>query len=431
MAHIKTLSRRSFLYGGKTVLALPFLDTYATAAVSNARATTRMVFMGVGYGFTIDSFFPTKAGRFSEIGLTEGLSPLARHQDDITMVANLTSGLTGDPHSGSTNFLTGADNVGVAGKVFSNSISCDQVAAEELCKETRYKSLRVTPATLSENNGHGRGLSLSWDKAGNPLPGLDGPLAFYSALFATANENTKEIRRRLQQKKSVLDLMELNSRSVNDRLGTTDRAKLDEYFQAIRQVELAMGQEESWLDRPKPQATFQYQQAPGGEKEIRLMYDLIALALHTDATRVLTYMMPNQTLLESIGVQLVPHALSHYEIAPGHKAASQIRDKKHAELFGYFLDRLKEKTDAEGQRLFDTCIVSLGSSIRGQHQMKNVPLILAGGGGKRIRRGESIILPKADTPLSNLWLTLLQEAGVKTDTFSQSTGTVPELLLPT
>ena len=429
MAHIKTISRRSFLYSANAILALPFLDTLAKAAAQTQPDIKRMVFMGVGYGFTIDSFFPTKSGRFADIGLPEGMAPLKRHQDDITMVGNLTSGLTGDPHSGSTNFLTGANNVGVAGKTFFNSISCDQIAAEELCKDTRYRSLRVTPATLSENNGHGRGLSLSWDKAGNPLPGLDGPLAFYRALFANKDEKTAETRHRLEQKKSILDLMELNSRSVNNMLGKEDQTKLDEYFQAIRQVELAVGQEQSWLDRPKPQASFQYQEAPSGEKEIKLMYDLIALALQTDATRVLTYMMPNKTLIDSIGlVNMEPHRLSHYEIAPSYKEASKVRDRKHTELLSYFLDGLKEKKDANGQRLFDTCIVSLGSAIRGQHQMKNLPLILAGGGSKRIKRGESIMLPKENTPLSNLWLTLLQEAGVKADKFSQSTGAVAELL---
>jgi hypothetical protein len=427
MTYIKNISRRSFLYSANAILVLPLMNSLVKAVPATQPDPKRMVFMGVGYGFTIDSFFPTKSGKFSDIGLPEGMAALKRHQDDLTMVGNLTSGLTGDPHSGSTNFLTGANNVGVSDKTFFNSVSCDQIAAEELSKNTRYKSLRVTPATLSENNGHGRGLSLSWDKAGNPLPGLEGPLAFYRALFANKDEKTAETRYRLEQKKSILDLMEINSRTVNNQIGKDDQAKLDEYFQAIRQVELAVGQEAAWLDRPKPQASFQFQEAPSGEKEIKLMYDLIALALQTDATRVLTYMMPNKTLLESIGVKFHPHALSHYEIGTGHKEASKIRDRKHAELFAYFLDRLKEKKDSHGLSLFDSTIVSFGSSIRGQHQMKNIPLILAGGGA-RLKRGESIILPKQDTPLSNLWLTLLQEAGVKTDKFSQSTGTVREIL---
>ena len=429
MSHIKHISRRSFLVGAtNTFLALPFLESIANATALSQPDIKRMVFMGVGYGFTIDNFFPTKSGKFSDLGLTPGMAPLKRHQDDITMVGNLTSGNTGDPHSGSTNFLTGADNVGVAGKTFSNTISCDQIAAETLCQDTRYRSLRIVPATLNENNGHGRGLSLSWDKAGNPLPGLNSTLAFYRALFANKNENMAETRYRLEQKKSILDLMDLNGQSVNKHLGKDDQTKLDEYFQSIRQVELALGQEKSWLDKPKPQAAFEYQEAPSGEKEIQLAYDLIALALQTDATRVLTYMMPNTTLLQSIGVNFNPHLLSHYEIGEIYKAPSRLRDTKHSELFAYFLDRLKEKKDANGQRLFDNCIVSFGSAIRGQHQMKNLAPIITGGAAKRIKRGEYIILPQADTPLSNLWLTLLQEAGVKTDKFSKSTGPVPELL---
>ena len=338
------------------------------------------------------------------------------------------SGRASDPHFGSTNFLTGVDTIGIPGKDFSNAISCDQVAAEVLGKDTRYQSLRLNMLSQYENNGHGRGLSMSWDRQGNPLPGIDTMLALYNALFANKSESLAVAKRRLAEKQSVLDLMELNGKAVSGQLGKDDRFKLDEYFQSIRQAELALGQETRWLDRPKPDATFAYQGAPSGEKEIRLAYDLIALALHTDATRIVTYMMPNKALLQSLGCPHEPHLISHYEIGPVYREPSQQREKKHCEMLSYFFDRLKEKKGANGRTLFDSTIVSFGTAIRCSHVMKSIPVILAGGACRRLKRGEYIELPKESTPISNLWLTLLQEAGVPVEHFGQSTGIVPETL---
>lgn len=434
MAHLRTTSRRSFLAAAGAVLALPYLESHADAADPKPAAAggdaARMVFLGVGYGFTNETFYPTKPGRWAQIGLPPGMAPLRAHQDDVTMVGNLASGRASDPHFGSTNFLTGVDTVGVAGKDFSNAVSCDQVAAEVLGKDTRYQSLRLNTLSQYENSGHGRGLSMSWDRQGNPLPGLDTLLALYNALFANKSESLEAARHRLAERQSVLDLMEFNGRAVNRQLSKEDQFKLDEYFQSIRQAELALAQEARWLDRPKPDAPSAYQEPPSGEQEIRLTYDLIALALHTDATRVITCMLPNKSLLQSLGCPHEPHLISHYEIGPVYREPSEKREKKHSELLAYFFDRLKEKKGAKGRSLFDSTLVGFGSTIRYGHVMKDIPLVLAGGACRRLRRGEYIQLPKESTPISNLWLTLLQEVGVPVTSFGQSTGTVPEVLKP-
>ena len=166
-------TRRSFLQAGTACLAVPFLETLATAEAASATPPKRMIFLGGGFGFTKETFFPTEAGRFAEIGLTEGLSPLQRHQDDITMVSNLTNPGATNPHGGSVSYLTGANVSGTPGKRFFNSISCDQVAARHLGTETRFRSLTLSaPEGSSLNSGHGQGLSLSWDEAGNPIPGF-------------------------------------------------------------------------------------------------------------------------------------------------------------------------------------------------------------------------------------------------------------------
>ncbi|NDH93018.1 MAG: DUF1552 domain-containing protein [Planctomycetia bacterium] len=428
--HIHPVTRRSFLRAGSALLALPGLESLASATMPGA-APTRMIFLGGGFGFTKDSFYPTKAGTFAEIGLTEGLAPLARHQQDITMVTNLTNLGATDPHGGSCSYLTGANVAGTPGKRFHNSISCDQLAARQLGADTRFPSLVLSAKEPDggQNSGHGPGLSLSWDDSGNPIPGIERPLDLYRTLFATPGDDPEKIHQLLKNKQSILDLVQLDGSSLNRRLGRDDREKLDEYFTGLRQVELGLERQARWADTPKPGAPFD---APAegltGEEAITLMENMIIIALQTDATRVVSYRLPVCSLLESMGVSLKAHSLSHYGFSQPRIEASQQRDKKCMELFANFLDRLKEAKDFDGRPLFDRCIISYGTNLRSGHELKNLPALLSGGGAPDIRHGRHIVLPDEDTPLANYWLTLLQQAGILADSFSHSTGIVPELL---
>jgi hypothetical protein len=158
------------------------------------------------------------------------------------------------------------------------------------------------------------------------------------------------------------------------------------------------------------------------------MYDMMIIALQTGMTRVITYRQPVCSLLAGMGMNLKAHSLSHYGFSQPRIVASRERDKKCSSLFAHFLDRLKEAKDSDGSRLFDNCIVSYGSNLRSGHELKNVPAIVSGAGAKGIQYGRNIVLPKENTPLANYWLTLMQQAGIRTDSFSHSTGILPELL---
>ena len=390
-----------------------------------------MIFLGGGFGFTKDTFYPTKAGKFSEIGLTQGLSPLERHQQDFTMVSNLTNLGATDPHGGSVSYLTGANVAGTAGKRFYNSISCDQVVAKHLGLETRFSSLVLSAKEIDggSNSGHGQGLSLSWDESGNPIPGITRPIDLFYTIFANPKDSKDSITTRLKNKQSVLDLVKMNGRSMRQSISADDRDKLDEYFSGIRQVEMGLERQAKWADIPKPKPTFG---APTegitGEQAIKLMYDMIIIALQTDATRVVTYRQPVCSLLAGMGVTLKAHSLSHYGFSKPRTAASQERDKKCTSLFAHFLDRLKQAKDMDGSRLFDNCLVSYGTNLRSGHELKNLPAIVSGGAAKKLKLGHHIELSKEDTPLANYWLTLMQQTGVYVDSFSHSTGTLPELL---
>ena len=424
-------TRRSFLFAGSTVHSVPFLETFAHAKATSKAPPKRMMFLGGGFGFTKDTFYPKQGGRFSEIGLTAGLAPLKRHQDDITMVANMTNLGATDPHGGSVSYLTGANVAGTPGKRFHNSVSCDQIVAQHLGQETRFSTLTLSANEPDggANSGHGKGLSLAWDDSGNPIPGITRPIDLYYTLFASPNDAPDQVHARLQKKQSILDVVRINGGGMKRKLSRSDQEKLDEYFTGVRQVEKGLERQARWADIPKPEAPFD---APSegltGEEAIKLMYDMMIIALQTDATRVVSYRLPVCSLLSGMGITLKAHSLSHYGFSQPRIEASQQRDLKCTALFAHLLDRLKEARDMDGSRLFDNCIVSYGTNIRSGHELKNVPAILSGGGAKGIQHGRHIILPNEDTPLANYWLTLMQQSGVPIDNFSHSTGIVPELL---
>ncbi len=421
MSSFKTISRRSFLLSATACLALPALDMYADTSDSSIAQKKRMVFLSQGYGH-LPAFYPDKAGKFSEIGLTEGLSPLKKHQKDFSLLGNLLNVGATNPHQGSLTFLTGAAYNNA--RSMQNTISCDQIAAEHLCSDTRYPHLTLS---TNEKEGHGeRCLSLAWDKSGSPIVGLNSSLALYEKLFSTT-ESKEAILQRIATQRSILDSMKVNAKSITSQIASSDKQKLEEYYQTIRQIEINLKRQIEWANTPKPSAPFSFPAQIDGELEVRLMFDMIVLAFQTNQTAVSSYMMPSQSVLTSMGITIPVHALSHYNISEERTEAAGQRDKKCTELFGYFLDRLKETKDTSGKRIYDSCIVSYGTNIRSAHGIKGFPVFLSGGAIKNLRLGESIMLPK-DTPLANVWLTLLQQSGINIDKFSHSTGPISELL---
>ena len=346
------------------------------------------------------------------------------------MVSTLTNIGATNPHGGSVSYLTGANVAGTPGKRFHNSISCDQVIARHLGQNTRYPTLTLSANEKDggSNAGHGAGLSLAWDDSGNPIPGITRPIDLFYTIFANPNDSREELDARLKKKQSILDVVRLNGSAMQNSLSQHDREKLDEYFTGVRQIEKGLERQAKWADTPKPEATLD-SPAEGitGEEAIKLMYDMIIVALQTDATRVVTYRQPVCSLLSGMGIKLEAHSLSHYGFSQPRILASQERDRKCTSLFAHFLDRLKEARDMDGSRMFDNCIVSYGTNLRSGHELKNVPAILSGGGAKQITHGRHIILPEEDTPLANYWLTLMQQAGLPLESFSHSTGTIPQL----
>ena len=426
-------SRRRFLQSGSALVALPALESlgfrrFATAAAP-ATPPKRLLFLGFGWGVTEESWYPSIDQPGNAYTLPKGLAPLARHKADFSIVQGLCNKFSNEGHWGSTFWLTGANRYAQPGQSFHNSVSVDQVAAAELGRHTRFPSLQLNGIEPNiTGSGHGPGLSLAWDVRGNPVGGLAGPLPLYHRLFSKDPTPVDQQRAMLAQRRSVLDAVADNARDLKRGLNRTDTAKLDEYFQGIRDIETRLSKEEQWIGVPNPKAPLAEPKTPAaGYDEIRLMYDLIVAALQTDSSRVLTFRQPVNSLLASQDIKVHQHDMSHYHTVRGEKLdASERRDRAQSELLAGLIDRLKATKEADGSSLFDHVTVVYGSNIRTGHELTNCPTIVTGR-GTGLKLGQNIVASKG-TPLCNLWLTLLRQSGLEAERHGDSTGILKDVI---
>ncbi|MEY2598646.1 MAG: hypothetical protein RLZZ142_905 [Verrucomicrobiota bacterium] len=430
-----SLPRREFLRTSTALIALPFLDSLGfrrlASAASRDRASARpkrMIFLGFGWGVTQESWYPSMEEKGRNYRLPAGLEPLAAHRNDFTIVQGLQNRYTNNGHYGSTFWLTGANEFGEPGQSFHNSISVDQVAAAHLGKETRFGSLVLDCGAAASPSGHGQGLSLSWDRSGKPMSGPKNPVEAFHRLFAKDTTPMEQQQAMLAQRRSVLDQALENARELQRGLSKTDKDKLDEYFQGIRDIEMRLSREEKWLGVPRPVPPIS-EPKPDllGYEEIQLMYDIMLAAFQTDSTRVVTYRQPVSTLLTSLEVRIDAHTMSHYPgKGPEYLEASEKRDQAQSRLLAHLLGKLKAAREPDGSSLFDHTTVVYGSNIRTGHLLDNCPTLIAGRGAG-VKLGQNVVVPK-DTPLCNAWLALLQGSGVSVDRHGDSTGVLKELL---
>ena len=427
-------TRRHFLQSSTALIALPVLESLGfrrfASAADPVAPPKRLVFLGFGWGITEATWYPdiTKPGADYELPL--GLKPLERHKRDFSVVQGLWNKYSNEGHWGSTMWLTGANRYAQPGQSFHNSISADQVAAAQMGLGTRFSSLQFNSSEAGDLSGHGPGLSMAWDMSGKPVGGQNGPVAAFHRLFAKDTTPLSQQKALLDQKRSVLDAVLDNAKSLQRGLAKNDNAKLEEYFQGIRDIERRLAKEEQWMEVPRPQAPLK-EPTPGtqgnGREEIRLIYDIMIAAMQTDSTRVMTFRQPVSTLLTSMDIKVHPHDMSHYHTTLGEKLdASQRRDIAQSELLAGFLDKLKETKEADGSALFDNVAIAYGSNIRTGHELSNCPTVLTGRAAG-LKLGHNIVAPK-DTPLCNTWLTMLHGVGVHAERHGDSTGVLKEIV---
>ena len=415
------MNRRNFLKGTGVLLSLPMLEAFS--ASPNGKAPTRLIYLGYIYGVTGENkWFPKEAGK--NYSFTPGLKPLEKHKNDFTIFANMGNPEARDSHFSCTTLYTGANLKRTAGRSFHNSISCDQVAGNVLGKNTRYNSVQLS----CSEGGTGPGLSLAWDQAGKPIPGIMDPVELFNHLFGDGKMSVAERKQLISKKKSILDAVHAESKSIQGIISKSDNDKLDEYFQTIRQIEGRLKKATDWLDTPKPKAPIG-KPNPGlaGKDFYKMMYDLMIAALQTDSTRVISFQQPIRPLLKDMGIKFSSHQLSHHKNQPDTFESSVQKDAAHSELLSYLFDKMKATKDFDGKSLFENSVVSFASGVRHGHMLRDVPTIIAGGGGGHLKHQGYLKVKDGKNRLSNLWLTSMRAAGVPVKSFSDSNGIVEEI----
>jgi len=420
------LSRRQFLLNGAGVsLALPLLDAMMVPAAGAAQAAVkpprRLVAICTGLGMLPESFFPAQAGR--DYPMPEYLELLSDFRSDLTVFSGVSHPEVGSGHAAETCFLTGARGAG--GSNFRNSSSLDQLAAERLGPETRFNSLSL---------GTHYNYSLSVTRTGANLPAEVSPSKVFSRLFLDGSpQEVRSQLRKLHDGQSVLDWVAAQARSAQRPLGARDQEKLDEYFSSVRDLEKRLVASEEWTKKPKPKVNApSLKDIPDPADVIgrtRLLYDLIHLALETDSTRLITcFTHPSSLVLPISGVSNNWHDLSHHGKDPEKLHQLALIEKEEIKTLRYLLERLKNTREGD-ETLLDRTMVLFGSNLgnASTHRTDNMPLLLAGGG---FGHGQHLAFDtNKNTPLCNLYVSMLQRLGVETDVFGSSTGTLTGLEL--
>ncbi|MFO1440367.1 MAG: DUF1552 domain-containing protein [Verrucomicrobiaceae bacterium] len=408
------LDRRAFLRGSGALLSLPFLEAMVPAFATRAQAAVanpppRFLAMCATLGFHTPFLFPQETG--ADYTLTPYLEPLKDLKNDFTVISGLQheeqNGANG--HTSEMTWLTSAKHPGLAG--FKNNISIDQHIAERIGSQTRFPSLIL--GTGSE--------SLSWSASGVPLPAESSPSKAFQQLFVdgTPAEIAAQVHQ-LKRGRSILDTVMGQAKKLHGELGKRDQEKLDEYFSAVRDLEGRLVQNEEWAQKPKPKVDAKpptdIQSRTDAIGKMKLMQDLVVLALQNDSTRTVTLRLNGMNAVPEIdGVKNDWHNLSHHG-----QDAAKIEELKVIELaeftaFAAFLTKLKSTG------LLDTTAVLFGSNLgnASAHSTANLPLVLAGGGYKH---GRHVAIEKGKHVFSNLFVSLAQRMGVETGQFGFSTG---------
>lgn len=420
-----SLDRRTFLRGTGVALALPLLEAMqptlsrAAAAEEKAKPRRRMVLIDLGFGLHAPNLFPTKAGRDYESTLY--LDVIREYREKFTIISGVSHPDVDGGHHAAKSFLTAAPKPTSAS--FKNTISLDQLAAEKIGLETRFATL-----TLSLMSGRG----ISYSRSGVEIPSESRPSKLFARLFleGKADEKARQVER-LQDGRSVMDAVLEQAKAMEKRLGARDRAKLDQYFTAVRATEERLAKAQEWERRPKPKVDAKAPTDNTNSADVigqaKLMFEMTHLALSTDSTRIVTLYNPGVNAVPPItGVTEDYHNLSHHGKDEGRLAQLKIVELEQMKLLAEFLAKL-QGTAEEGETLLDRTMVMYGSDLGNgsSHDNRNLPIILAGGGFKH---GQHLAFDQKDNyPLPNLYVSLLQQMGLEFDKFASSTGTMTGL----
>lgn len=443
------IPRRTFLKGLGTAIALPVFESMAplrTLAESAAPAAgslpRRMAFVYVPNGANMHQWTPKKVG--ADYELPASLEPLQSVRDNLLVISGLAHD-KGRPHGdgagdharASATFLTGCKARKTPGADIKVGVSVDQVAAQKIGSQTRLSSLELgtDKARLAGNCDSGYScaysFNISWKTESTPMPPEVDPRLVFDRLFGNGNPGEMDEARvkRDRYRKSVLDFALDDARRLKNNLGYTDRRKLDEYLTAVRELEQRIERANNFA------STMPDYDRPTGipksyEEHLRLQFDLLALAFQTDTTRVSSFIMAHDGSNRQypfIGVRDGHHDLSHHGNDEEKLEKIAKINRFHTTQFAYFLEKLKSIKEGDGT-LLDNCMIVYGAGLGdgNAHNHDNLPVLVAGGGGGTIQSGRHVKLP-SETPMTNLFLSLLDRVGAPTERLGDSTGLLKQL----
>ena len=438
------ISRRTLLRGVGTVVALPFLESMlprALAGSAEARAPRRMAFLYVPNGAVMSDWTPKTEG--ADYELPPILEPMASLREDLLVLSGLTcdkgraNGDGGGDHArASSAFLTGCQARKTAGANFRSGTSADQVAARRLGDRTRLPSLELGIERYRGSGNCDSGYScvyehtIAWRSPTSPLPNEVDPKLIFDRLFSDRADDPDRLKRN-RMRSSVLDAVLEDSKGLENKLGGSDRRKLDQYLSCVRELELRISRAETLPPVQPPEDAIRPAGMPAELSEhIRLICDLMVLAFQTDVTRVMTCMFAregSEQKYRMIGVNEGHHELTHHRNDPEKIAKVKKINTYHIEQFAYLLGKLKSIPEGDGT-LLDNCMIAYGSgnSDGNRHTHENLPILVAGKGGGSLKTGRHVRYP-SETPVNNLWLAMLDRMGAPTESLGDSTGVLPGL----
>jgi hypothetical protein len=411
---IHSFTRRNLLRAAGVTIALPWLETLSRAAAP--APAQRFVCVANPFGMIQDAFFP--AGEGLNAALPVNLAAFEPLRGKFTVFSNIDHGDNGG-HGGTHMFLSGVKSSEAAAMPDGN-ISLDQFLARQVAGQTRFPVLN----TAAGPSGGG-GVELCWTRTGVMVPPVQQVSRVFRMLFV---DDPAELSAALgvdyEQQGSILDAVNGQAKSMGRRVSGRDRDKLDQYFTAIREVEKSLEQEKAWLSRPRPKVEAKEPKDGTVSQQLPILFDLVALALQTDSTRVATIEVPGSFDTSAMGIEEKGyHGYSHHGKDPGLMEGMRKVERYQMVHLAKFLTKLQDLG------LLDSTHVLFGSGMGdgSAHTNKNLPVLLAGGGYKHRTH---MILPDAAekrVPLCNLYLTIAQRFGVESGAFGRSKGTFGEL----
>jgi len=429
------MNRRTLLRGLGASMALPALDAMTPARA--VAAPLRMAFAYVPNGIIMENWTPTADGKTFD--LPRVLQPFAPIREKTLLLSGLAhvNGRAlgdgpGDHARAAATFLTGVHPRKTAGADIKNGISADQVAAQAIGGNTKFASLElgIEHGRIVGNCDSGYSCAyshaISWRSAETPLPPEVNPKLVFERLFGAGDEAAANPFR-----KSILDYVREDAASLKINLGANDKRKLDEYLTGVREIEKRIdlagkqAKETSRPDMEKPEGI-----PVDFEEHVTLMYDLMTVAFQTDSTRIATFMVGREgsnNTYRNIGVPDAHHGISHHRGDVEKVEKLTKINEYHATLFARWLQRLAATKDGDGS-LLDHMMIVYGSSLSdgNRHSHHDLPILVAGGANGKLQMGRHIIYPK-ETPLTNLYLSLLDHAGVRPEVLGDSTGRLTSL----